>query len=63
MERDAGWLGPGRGSGHLQPWEGKEKGDAAAAALGSQKPSTVAGPGPGGGAQVCRSESESLARL
>lgn len=37
-------------------------GGAAAAALGSQMPSPVAGPGLGGGAQVCGAESESLVR-
>lgn len=40
MERDEGWLGPATGSGQLQPWKEKEKGGAAAAALGSPKPST-----------------------
>lgn len=62
MARDESWLGPATGSGQLQPWKGKEKGGAAAAALGPQKPST-AGQGPGGGAQVCGAERESLARF
>lgn len=42
--------------------KGEETGCAAAATLGSQKPSPDAGPGPGGGAQVCGAESEGLAR-
>lgn len=62
MERDEGWLGPATGSGQLQPWKEKEKGGAAAAALGPPKPST-AGREPGGGAQVCGAERESPARF
>lgn len=63
MERDAAWLGAAADSRQLRPWKGEEMGCAAAATLDSQKPSPDAGPGPGGGAQVCGAESEGLARL
>lgn len=63
MERDAGWLVAAAGSGQLWPRKEEEMGGAAAATLGSQMPSPVAGPGPGAGAQVFRAESEGLARL
>lgn len=63
MARAAGCLAAAAGSGQLRPWGSVAMGEPPAAALGSQTPSPVAGPGSRGGAQVCGAQSVSSARV
>ena len=57
----AGWE-RGQASDNSGSGKGEEMVGAAAATLGSQMPSPVAAPGPGGGAQVCGAESARVVR-